>query len=217
MIQIKSILSDKDMDSLRHQWDELCTTINLPKDISERYFLDLKKHYSESHRAYHNMSHIWSLLHISQVYQKHVIDPITLQLAIWYHDIIYNPLKKNNEQKSADYFKKLFSQFLNEKQLLEVDNMIVSTAKHMPISDSHDLSLLLDFDLAILSTESSIYKAYSEAIRKEYWIYPDFLYHKGRRKVLKHFLERPQIYFNGFFREKNEKQARENLSGELNR
>lgn len=59
------------------------------------------------------------------------------------------------------------------------------------------------------------YLQYAENIRKEYSIYPDALYQPGRRQVLQHFLAQEHIFKTPVFRERYEKQARENISKEL--
>ncbi|MGJ4745117.1 hypothetical protein ACQV5M_02045 [Leptospira sp. SA-E8] len=56
---------------------------------------------------------------------------------------------------------------------------------------------------------------YSKQIREEYDIYPDELYKPGRKKVLEYFLSMDSIFKTKEYREKKEKQARENLSWEL--
>jgi predicted metal-dependent HD superfamily phosphohydrolase len=40
----------------------------------------------------------------------------------------------------------------------------------------------LDADLSILGKDLDTYLAYTKMIRKEYSIYPDFLYKPGRKK-----------------------------------
>ena len=59
------------------------------------------------------------------------------------------------------------------------------------------------------------YHQYMKDIRKEYAIYPMILYKKGRKKVLKRFLERERIYFTDQFYVLSEIKARENLTREL--
>lgn len=78
-----------------------------------------------------------------------------------------------------------------------------------------DTNFLLDIDLSILGKSPEVYKKYTEDIRKEYKIYPDFMYGKGRTKVLKSILELEAIFKTDFFKKAYEKQARENLTAEL--
>lgn len=55
---------------------------------------------------------------------------------------------------------------------------------------------------------------YTKQIRKEYSIYPDFLYKPGRKKVLEHFLQLENIFKTDYFKTKYEVQARKNIESE---
>lgn len=93
-------------------------------------------------------------------------------------------------------------------------SQIMATRKH-DLSEQADTNYFTDADLAILGANAFDYKNYTQAIRKEYRLYPDFLYKPGRKKVLAHFLEMPTIFKTEFFRERYEEVARENLRNEL--
>jgi predicted metal-dependent HD superfamily phosphohydrolase len=56
---------------------------------------------------------------------------------------------------------------------------------------------------------------YFEQIRKEYRIYPDFLYKPGRAKALEHFLENKFIFQTEEFRKLYEEKARRNIEKEI--
>ena len=76
-------------------------------------------------------------------------------------------------------------------------------------------NFLLDADLAILGKDWETYENYIKQIRKEYSIYPDFLYNLGRKKILIHFLEFEEIFKTEHFKAKYEKIARENIQKEI--
>jgi len=82
-------------------------------------------------------------------------------------------------------------------------------------SDQEDTNYLLDADLSVLGKDFETYLKYTQNIRKEYSIYPDFLYKPGRKKVLKHFLELESIFKTEYFKEKYEARAKENIAKEL--
>ncbi len=78
-----------------------------------------------------------------------------------------------------------------------------------------DINYLLDADLSVLGKDRETYLVYTQMIRKEYSIYPDFLYKPGRKKVLRHFLELENIFKTEYFRDQYETQAKENIETEL--
>ena len=109
----------------------------------------------------------------------------------------------------------LFRYILQTEKIKLIEQFILSTKKHFPLIENSDLHYFLDFDLAILGTEQTVYIDYAEKIRKEYKWIPSFLYNKNRKKVLQHFLEREPIYFTETFRNKFEITARENMKFEM--
>jgi len=137
--------------------------------------------------------------------------------SIWYHDIIYKSTRKDNEVQSAALAqKRLQALNLDEEQIQTIQNLILSTKKHhIILSETSDNAYLLDMDLSILGTDWDIYKTYTNQIRKEYKIYPDFMYKPGRKKVLHYFLERDFLYFTEAYRTTHEAKARTNIKKEL--
>lgn len=121
----------------------------------------------------------------------------------------------SNEEDSA----KLAMQKLTEirypaEKIAKCANMILATKSH-ELSEDTDTNYLIDADLAILGKSPYDYQKYKEQIREEYSIYPDFMYNKGRKKALTHFLQMETIYKTPYFQKKYEQQARLNISNEL--
>jgi predicted metal-dependent HD superfamily phosphohydrolase len=81
--------------------------------------------------------------------------------------------------------------------------------------DAPGLVLLLDLDLSILAAAPAAYRAYAEAIRREYASVPDELYREARRRVLESFLARERIYRTDRLRALWEGPARANLASEI--
>ncbi len=212
------ILSPDDttlLPDLAARWGLLCDEIDLT-DSSISLFADLQRHYTNSNRMYHNFSHIHIMLKICEQYQSEIENYRVVRLAVWYHDIIYLATRKDNEAKSAEYaLETLADSNLSRAELEQIKQLIISTKSHDILIDNFDNRLLLDADLGVLAASREAYTRYTQAIREEYKIYPDFLYKKGRKKVLQHFLERTQIYFTEAFQVQHEADARENLAWEI--
>lgn len=85
------------------------------------------------------------------------------------------------------------------------------------MSPDNDTNLFIDADMAIVGAPAKDYINYSEQIRKEYSIFPDFMYKPGRKKVLQHFMDMDYIFKTLHFREKFEEHALKNLLAELER
>lgn len=178
-------------------------------------FTDLMNDYMGEKRHYHDLSHINNLLTLLEENKFRVSDEDALFFAIWFHDAIYDTWKSNNEEQSADYADEILRQTAMPISRIEkVVDYIKATKSHTSHGDN-DLELFLDFDLSILGAEPSIYDVYTRQIREEFSIYPSFIYNRGRRKAMRHLIERPYIYQTDEFRRQFEAKARENIQREL--
>ena len=178
-------------------------------------WIEIEKHYNEKYRFYHTLKHIQDLYFLLEKNKDLIEDWETLIVSIFYHDIIYDAKSNNNEEQSAELMRKVMLKIDFSKEKIEKSyQQILATKKH-EITGDNDTDLFTDADISILGSEWEIYQAYAKNIRKEYSIYPDFLYNMGRTKVLKHFLTMPDIYKTSLFRAQFETKARENLEREL--
>lgn len=204
------------IDSLKTEWDNLvskyCNTT-----LTEELWIEIYNCYTKKSRHYHNLSHIYNILIQAKDFKSEIHDLETLKFSIWYHDIIYKSSKKDNEKKSALFAEKRLKFFnFNEGKIEIIKKLIVSTEKHeLALKENQDNAILLDLDLSILGTNWETYKKYVINIRREYKIYPDFMYKPARKKVLNHFLKRESLYFTDDFKTKYEVQARKNLKKEI--
>lgn len=174
----------------------------------------LNKGYGEASRAYHNWTHVGAMLSGLDDTRGELpdVDLDAIELAIWFHDVVYDAHAKDNEAQSAALFRKNAGGL--EPQLVDhVAALILATASHEACDDP-SAQLLLDLDLAILAASPSAYDRYAAAIRSEYAFVPDDLWRTGRTDVLRRFLDRPYIYQTARFRPL-ETPARDNLAREI--
>ena len=176
---------------------------------------EIHKHYSKSDRHYHTLGHLDNLLLELLPCRNQFRHWGAVIFAIAYHDIIYNTLKSNNEEKSAEVAVKILTfHGCHPDQTNLCEQYILATKSHLK-SEEEEINLFTDADLSVLGKDWEVYKIYSQQIRKEYSLYPDLIYNAGRKKVLEHFLGMPSIYKTDFFCSKYEKNARKNLQQEF--
>lgn len=183
--------------------------------LATNLWLEIFTRYSEPKRHYHTISHLEAIITNLKEVQQKIEDWDTVLFAVFYHDIIYKASSSTNEEDSA----KLAMQKLNEikypaEKIAKCANMILATKAHER-SEDNDTNYIIDTDLAILGESPYEYQKYSEQIREEYTIYPDFMYNTGRKKALQHFLQMEAIFKTEHFITKYEKQARINILNEL--
>lgn len=174
--------------------------------------------YESSDRHYHCLKHIKTLLDSAEKHAALLQDAEVVQLAIWFHDAVYSTRREDNEARSAALAQEFLGHStLSEERRQRVAYLIERTKDHtqpQPATDS-DLHFFLDADLQILGAPEADYWQYARQIRQEYRMAPDFLYRRGRRKVLEKLLAAPVLYQTTFFRDKLDAQARRNLQAEL--
>lgn len=176
--------------------------------------------YSGAGRHYHDIGHIDALLELSRAHRTLLADPVAVDLAIIYHDAVYEPSRPDNEAASAAMAAGWLERLGVSDVLIDKVCGYIEATKHAGgapeagVADP-DLDHLLDFDLSVLAAEPAEYEAYAAAIRREYSVYPDLLYRRGRASVLAKLLAMPPLYRTPALKAQWEKRARENLAREL--
>lgn len=205
--------------NLQKRWLDLTKQLSIDNQLAHLMYAKIEKKYSESHRKYHNMQHLRELFAYVDEYEEMIKEKYLVELAIWYHDIVYSVWRPaKNELKSAEFaLQEIPKGVLLEAERKRLFCWIDSTKKHIIPVEHATLSgqLFMDFDMAIIGTPREKYMVYAQNIREEYGIYPDLLYKPGRRKALEGFLAGGELFLTDIFRERYEGQARENLRYEL--
>lgn len=192
------------------RWLKLMRAWGFP--ANEDTFHSLKAAYSEKHRHYHTDKHILACLaHLDRCIPQ-TQHPEEVELALWFHDAIYQPLSGHNEQQSADWASSFLQANGASAEVIERVHRLIMVTAHQVETRTTDESLVVDIDLSILGASDKTYGEFEKAVRKEYRLVPMFIYRKKRASVLNSFLQRPHIYKNEPFYSEREDQARVNLA-----
>jgi predicted metal-dependent HD superfamily phosphohydrolase len=182
--------------------------------INERW-IEIERNYTSKKRHYHTLNHLENLLDLLVNVKNEIKNWDTILFSLYYHDIIYNSLKSDNEEKSAILAGKRMQELSVPQEQIELcKSQILATKAHTKAIDS-DTNYFTDADLSILGQSWEMYSLYYKNVRREYSIYPDFLYNPGRKKVLNHFLSMDRIFKTDYFHQQFEVTARKNLTKEL--
>ena len=191
-------------------WRSLLRTWGVDTIQADKKFEEIAAAYAEPDRFYHTLDHALAVIATVESLAPNAKNPNAVKLAAWLHDVVYDSKASDNEERSADYAKRLCEE-LGIPDGKQVAALILKTKTHDPGEDV-DAQVLLDADLAILGANESDYQAYAENIRREYAWVPEPDYRKGRRQILEKFLTRPRIYH---FLSQLEQPARRNLKAEI--
>ncbi|HEY1171580.1 MAG TPA: hypothetical protein VGH19_09440 [Verrucomicrobiae bacterium] len=196
--------------ALRKRWLKFTRSLGWQGDANAVWEMLLTR-YSEPVRAYHNLAHIAACLKAFDETSTEGVDRKAVELAIWFHDAVYDPKAKDNEEQSAELFALCAREAaLPELLIAEVVRLILIT-QHKAIPQMREEKLLVDVDLSILGSDTEAFAEYERQIRKEYaWVAEKDFCH-GRAAVLEQFLKRERIYHTDHFFQRYETKARLNL------
>lgn len=201
--------------NLKDRFIRLCSPFTKNQDLIARLWKEIETKYTEKGRYYHDLLHLGRMFEELEAIKDSISNFSLVSFSVFYHDVIYDATSKSNEEKSASTAKKRLTELgLSKEETAIVSNQILATKSHQN-SENSDINFLLDADLSVLGKNWETYLDYTQKIRKEYSIYPDFLYKPGRKKVLRHFLELESIFKTDYFKRKYEVQAKENIEKEL--
>jgi predicted metal-dependent HD superfamily phosphohydrolase len=175
----------------------------------------LVEHYAEPWRAYHTLHHIHDCLRLLDGARHLSQRPAEIELALWFHDAIYDPHRSDNEVLSARWtYQHALEQGLPTDVAARVRDLILATRHDAPPSDV-EATLLVDIDLAILGHPVPEFDLYEAQIRREYGWVEEQDFCEARAAILEGFLQRGAIYRADCFYERYEYQARLNLERSL--
>lgn len=201
---------------LRQQWRTLWQSLSTNEELIHSLFADVAAHYSEDGRYYHTLDHVDYVLATAQRLRDEARDFTAVQLALWFHDVIYDPRAADNEEKSAAYAEQALRRLqLAPETIAHVSQLILATKTHQTAVNDVDTHIVLDADLAILGAERQAYARYARDIRREFDFVSEPAYRQGRRRILAQFLRRDRIYRTGLLFATRETRARQNITWEM--
>jgi predicted metal-dependent HD superfamily phosphohydrolase len=204
------------LPQLKTDWHELVRPFDPAPQTAAEVFAELVAAYSQPDRFYHNLGHIQQVLHTLAGLRGNARSFPALQMAAWFHDMIYDSRARDNEERSAAHAARSLPPLGVPKALCaRVQDLILLTRMHEATDSDTDGHILLDADLAILGAPEEEYARYAHAIRQEYAWVPEQQYRAGRVRVLETFLRRDYIFFTESMRNALEERARHNLAREI--
>jgi predicted metal-dependent HD superfamily phosphohydrolase len=173
--------------------------------------------YAGPQRAYHTFDHIIDCLARFDLSSLFAQNPLEVEAALWFHDVVYDPRAHDNEERSAAWAGDVLARGEVPVSCVDRIRSLILATRHQSPPDDADAALIVDIDLSILGRDPATFERYEQQIRKEYAHVPDEAFRQGRLAILESFLQRDLIYQTPLFREKYEAQARENLNGSIRR
>jgi predicted metal-dependent HD superfamily phosphohydrolase len=192
------------------RWQALWAALGAPSG-DEALRVQLLQCYGEPQRSYHTLLHLAECFAEFDGLQALAARPAEIELALWFHDAIYDTRRKDNEQRSADWAQEaMLAAGLADDSARRVVALVLAT-RHLAAPAGLDEQILIDVDLAILGAEPARFAQYEQQVGLEYAWVPEALRRPARRRLLLSLLERDPIYSTAPMRERLERRARDNL------
>ena len=177
----------------------------------------LRARYAEPHRAYHGQAHIDAMLNGLHALGPAIHAPNIAELAIWYHDAVYDPARSDNEARSAALLRAEMAGLADPALVSAAALIVEATASHdlppgLTGAAQDDCALVLDLDMAVLGAPEAEYDAYERGIAAEYVpLHGAAKFRAGRAAFLRGALQRPTLFHTDRFRRELDARARYNL------
>jgi len=171
--------------------------------------------YEEPQRKYHTLQHLSECISLLSQHLHLAADPPEVEIALWFHDAIYDVKAHDNEAKSANWAVRALAESGVEMERVERVRQHVMATRHSVLPQGRDQRLIVDIDLSILGAAPARFKEYEAQVRAEYSWVPEQIFRQKRAEILEEFLRRAPLYNTLALREAFELQARENLASSL--
>jgi predicted metal-dependent HD superfamily phosphohydrolase len=178
-------------------------------------FTEILSHYAEPHRFYHTGQHLAECFEEWTNLRRLAAHPAEVEVALWFHDAVYDTHSSENEQRSAALARESALRLGVDVLSTERIHELVLSTRHTSLPVDPDARLMVDTDLAILGAEPSRFEEYEHQIRQEYTWVPEDVYRERHAGILSNFLDRPHIFSTDLFRQRYERRARANIRQSL--
>ena len=172
--------------------------------------------YGEPHRHYHTGEHIGRTLALLDGVRGQLRRPAEAELAVWLHDVVYDPRAADNEARSADFAARLLGEGGAAPDAAAAVRALIMATRHDAPADEGDARYVVDADLSILGASPAEFDRYETQVRREYAFVSEADWRARRPRVLERFLDRARIYETAEFSHL-EAPARDNLARSLRR
>jgi predicted metal-dependent HD superfamily phosphohydrolase len=181
-------------------------------DDSQAIYQRLLAGYHEPQRHYHTLDHIKHCLGMFEDCKALVHDPDSLEMAIWFHDVILESGRRDNEARSADLYLELSAGVQRDETRQLVKRLIMATLHKGDSLEDADSIYMVDIDLSSFGLSWEGFLRDSQNIRAENPHLGDQDYQLNQTGFQRSLLARPRFFLSDFFFDRFEKQARDNLA-----
>ena len=199
----------------RERWQTVCEACGCAGALQD-YGLVIRR-WSSWGRHYHTLGHLEACLEEFDQVRDLALNQSEVELALWFHDVVYKVWRSDNEAQSAALAVEIMSQGGAVSAAVHRVVTSILATRHQGREPNGDAALVVDIDLSILGQPDETYLQFERDVRREYWWVPRRRYVAARCAILESFLKRPAIYRYPEFQRRYEAAARVNLASAIAR
>lgn len=203
---------------LRNAWHALLRPFAVDETVADAVFADLAHQYEGKSRYYHTLAHIATMLDVVDRLADYAQNLAAIKLAVWFHDVVYEIGRSDNEERSAEYAVAALRRLgLPETLIDRVVELILVTRAHDAPPGDVDAHIIIDADFASFAAPEEAFRGQGKALRAEFAAVPEETFQRGRIQLLQSFLDRDTLFLTPQMRAAAEAQARRNIRREIDR
>lgn len=177
----------------KNQLQDFLCSFDVPDNISENIASVTMQSYSKEGLYYHTCKHVFYLFQNAD-YNEIELEPWE-KLALFFHDVIYNPGKWRSEILSGQFMRALCEPYLRLEMVNKAEYAIQQTANFLKPIVSEDVYKILDLDLIGFAAKEKDFLKSNDDIEHEFVrVYNWIEYLSGRIKFLEELKSRAPIY-----------------------
>jgi len=197
------------LDRFRSIWQR--NLVEGAADNSDAIHQRLLRAYQEPHRRYHTLAHIEHCMAMFDLCESLTAVPDALEIAIWMHDAILEPGRRDNEAMSAELYLQISADTHGDGMRRLVSRLIMATLHDGNTLEDADSIYMVDIDLSSFALSWDEFLRDSQGLRAECPHLSDADYRLNQTGFQRMLLARPRFFLSDFFFDRYEQQARNNL------
>lgn len=199
------------------QWAALWERAGSVRNRARYPYDRLVARYQEPHRHYHTLAHIQQCLLEFAAIRDLADHADSAEMAIWFHDAVYDPQAGDNERRSADLATVVLDVGGFPDAFIERVAELIMATRHAEAPTCNDAALVVEVDLTVLGQPEAAFDEYERQVRREYAWVDDASFAAGRATVLEAFLRQPVLFRVHSLHDAYEAAARANLQRSIDR
>ncbi len=174
-------------------------------------FTEMSAYYESEGRHYHNLAHIEYCLSVFDAARACCHQPDLVEMALWFHDVIYVMGGTDNELKSAEHFMAASVEQIDDSNRQQIFDLIMAT-DHSGAPTEDDQRFIVEVDLSGFGLPWNRFQSDGRNVRSEMTHLTDDEFYPAQMRFMQSLADRQPLYTYPWFNQRYEAAARSNIA-----